>query len=91
MRSYCVGSLGTGFRGGRRAEKDEALLARARNLGAKVAGDIKTAKRYPLQGLPQRILNSLLMKPTFGVYIKNNKDGETKVLYESLRRRNLLA
>lgn len=91
MRSYSVGCLGVGFRGGRRAEKDETLLARARRLGAKVADDIKTAKRYPLQGLSKRILNALLMKPTFGTYIKNNKDGETKVLYESLHQRNLLA
>ena len=91
MRSYSVGYLSAGFRGGKRAEQDEVLLSKARKLGAKVAEDIRAEKRYTLQGLPKRILNALLMKPAFSTYIKNNKDGEAKVIYESLQRRNLLA
>jgi multimeric flavodoxin WrbA len=90
MRSYSVGYLGAGFKGGRRAEKDEALLLKARRLGAKVADSISSKKFYPLQGLPKRMINTLMMRPVFGDYIKKNKDGETKVLYESLQRRQLL-
>ncbi len=91
MRSYASAYLGAGCRGGRRAENDEKLLAQARRLGAKVAADIQTKKAYPLQGLFKRILNALLMKPAFSKYIMSNKDDETKMLYESLHRRQLLA
>lgn len=90
MRSYSVGYLGAGFKGGRRAEDDKALLAEAEKLGIKVAENILTAKSYPLQGLPIRICNALMMRPLFGAYIINNKDGEAGVLYECLRRRNLI-
>lgn len=90
MRSYCVGFLGAGFKGGRQAEKDKDLLKKARQLGTEVAEAIKTAKQYPLQGLIKRILTSMLMKPVFGAYIKNNKEGETRALYENLSKRNLL-
>jgi len=90
MRSYSAGYLGAGFKGGRRAENDKALLAKAEKLGVKVADSILTAKRYPLQGIPVRIFNALMTRPLFGAYIKNNKDGESRVLYENLRRRNLI-
>jgi hypothetical protein len=90
MRSYCVGFLGAAFKGGKKAENDEALMAKARELGKKVASGIKTSKRYLLQGLPKRILNCLMMRPLFGAYIKNNKDGEAKILFENLKKRNLL-
>jgi multimeric flavodoxin WrbA len=90
MRSYCVGFLGAGFKGGRLAEKDEALCAIAGKLGASVAEAVNMRKSYPVQGLLKRLLNSVLMKPVFSSYIKNNRDGETRALYESLRRRSLL-
>lgn len=90
MRSYSVGYLGAGFKGGRNADNDRELLEKARKLGAKLTNNILTAKSYPLQALPKRILNTLMMRPVFGTYIKNNKDDETKVLYESLYRRNLI-
>jgi multimeric flavodoxin WrbA len=90
LRSYCVGYLGAGFKGGRQANRDEALLAKAAKLGANVALAIRTKRRYPAQGLPARILNALLMKPVFSSYIKTNKDGEASALYESLHRRDLL-
>lgn len=90
MRSYSVGYLGAGFKGGRRAEDDMALLTKAKKLGEKVTDNILTAKSYPLQGLPMRIMNALMMRPVFGTYIKSNKDGASKVLYENLQRRNLI-
>jgi multimeric flavodoxin WrbA len=91
MRSYCVGFLGAGFKGGRQALNDEELLAKARKLGAALSRAIKAEKRYPVHGLLKRVLNALLMRPLFSSYIRNNRDGDTKALYESLRRRNLLA
>jgi multimeric flavodoxin WrbA len=91
MRSYRVGSLGAGFKGSRQAGREEALLAKVSALGEKMAEDIQSAKRYPLQGLSKRILNYLLIRPAFGSYIKGNKAGETKILYENLTKRNLLA
>lgn len=48
MRSFSVGYLGAGFKGGRRAENDIELLIKARRLGRKVADSILTAKNYPL-------------------------------------------
>lgn len=90
MRSYCVGFLGAGFKGGRQAEKDEALLEKSRKLGTRVSEAIRHEKKYPVQGLLTRMLNSLLMRPIFRSYITKNKDGETRILYESLRRRHLL-
>lgn len=91
LRSYCVGFLGVSFKGGRQADKDEALVAEAGKLGAKVALAIKRNKCYPLQGLPTRILNALVMKPAFRSYIENNKTGDAGALYASLRKRNLIA
>ena len=90
LRSYSVGYLGAGFRGGRKAAEDKALLMKARKLGAKVFTSIVTNKCYPLQGLPVRFMNTLLMRPVFRAYVQRNKDGEAKVLYENLRRRQLL-
>lgn len=89
-RSYSVGYLGAGFRGGKVAENEKALMEDARKLGMKMAKNILVKKTYPLQGLPKRILNALMMRPVFGNYIKNNKDGETKFLYENLHQRHLL-
>ena len=51
MRSYSVGYLGAGFKGGRRAEDDIELLTKARRLGRKVADSILAAKSYPCRGL----------------------------------------
>lgn len=90
LRSYSSAYLGAGFRGGKKAQDDEKLLTEARELGAKVAKDIQIKKAYPIQGLFQRLLSSLFMKPVFGRYIKNNKDADAKALYESLHRRGLL-
>ncbi len=91
LRSYSTGYLGASFRGGRKAAQDAALLAQARRNGGKLVDDIRSARKYPLQGLPQRMLSALLLKPAFSNYIKKHKGGESKVLYDSLRRRNLLA
>ena len=90
QRSYRVGALGAGFRGGRQAQKDVKLLAKAEKLGIKLARAIKDQKSYAFQGLWRRMINSWMMKPVFGKYIRDNKDGATKALYENLHKRGLI-
>lgn len=87
-RSFASGYIGEGTRGGRQI--DDAALQKARALGRKLVGDIKAGRRYVLQGLPGRIINSLLMKPAFTKYILGNREGDAKTLFESLKARGLL-
>lgn len=89
-RSYNSGHLGEGFSGGRKAGEEKTVLARARKLGRKVARDIKNEEKYTFQSIPGRIFSSLIMKPAFSKYIKANKEGDAKIMYESLKARNLI-
>lgn len=89
-RSYSVGFLGAGFQGGRTAKDDRTLLARARKLGSKLAESIRISRSYPLQGLPMRILNALVLRPVFSDYIRKNRDGDARLLYECLHSRDLI-
>lgn len=90
LRSFSSGFLGAGLSGGRTASEEKVILRKARQLGKKVVGDIKKEKKYNFQGVPKRIVSSLIMKPAFSRYIRNNKDGDAKVLYENLKGRNLI-
>lgn len=90
LRSYNSGRLGAGFSGGRKAEGDKAVLDKAGKLGRKVARDIKNGEKYIFQSIPGRILSGLFMRPAFSKYIRENKEGDAKVLYESLKARNLI-
>jgi multimeric flavodoxin WrbA len=89
-RSYISGYLGAGFSGGRKADEEKDTLNKAEQLGKKVADDIKKARKYAFQNIPGRIISSLFMKPAFSRYIKNNKEGDTKVMYMILKGRNLI-
>lgn len=88
-RSFSSGYMGESTRGGRQA--DEAVLQKARALGSKLVSDIKTGRRYALQGLLGRMISSVLMKPAFRKYILENREGDAKALFESLKTRGLLA
>lgn len=87
-RSFASGYLGEGTRGGRKI--NDAVLQKAHALGRQLVGDIKAGRRYVLQGLPARIINSLLMKPVFAKYILGNREGDAKTLFESLKARGLM-
>lgn len=88
-RSYCSGYLGEGFSKGR--SLDGKALKNAAKVGAKLTKDIINARSYAMQGLPMRLISSIMMKPAFAKYIVGNREGETKALYENLHRRGLLA
>lgn len=88
-RSYSSAYLGEGFSRGRTF--DETAAKNAKRLGENLVRDIRAGRRYALQGLMKRILSGLVMKRAFSKYIMNNKDGDAKALYESLKSRGLLA
>lgn len=90
LRSYSSGFLGEGFSGGRKAAEDKKTLARARQLGEKVAQDIKAGRKYPLQSVFPRIISGIFMRPAFRKYICGNREGDAKMLYESLSERGLI-
>ncbi len=88
-RSFASGFLGESTRGGRKV--DMAVLEKAKALGARLVSDIKAKRKHALQGLSGRIMSSLLMKPAFAKYILENREGDAKALFESLKARGLLA
>jgi multimeric flavodoxin WrbA len=90
LRSYSSGFLGESFSGGRKAVEDEKTLLRARRLGEKLTQDIRTGRRYALQSIFSRAISSLIMRPAFRRYIISNRDGDAKVLYNSLSERGLI-
>ena len=91
MRSFNSGCLGIGFSGGRKAPEDKRALRKARELGKRVSMDIIKGRSYPMQNLTGRLISRLIMKPVFSKYVAENKDGDTKVLYASLKKRNLIS
>lgn len=90
MRSYASGWLGAGFRGGKKASEDGAVLHKARRLGAKVVEDIRSGRKYPLQGALVRLMSGLVMKPLFAKYISEHRDGDTRIVYADLKARGLI-
>ncbi|HYE11532.1 MAG TPA: flavodoxin family protein [Patescibacteria group bacterium] len=89
-RSYTSGFLGAGFSGRNQASTEKEILSKARLLGKKVAGDIKEGRKHSFQNISGRVISGLFMKPAFSKYIIENKEADTKVIYSSLKERNLI-
>jgi multimeric flavodoxin WrbA len=86
QRGYVSGILGAGSS----ASKETKTLGKARELGRKIANDIKTGKNYPLQNIFGRLLMKFVMKPIMQKYILKNKEGDTKAVYQNLYERGLI-
>lgn len=89
-RSYISGFLGasSGVNG---VENDPDALRKARALGRKLARDIRSGQRYPLQNLAGRLLNRFILKPSYSKAILDYREGPVKGVYENLRHRGVLA
>ena len=88
-RAYVSGTLGVHLRGQHVSALPQALL-KARALGGRIAADIRTGRRFPLQNLAGRLPNALLMRPMIRKAIVNNKDMMNGV-YEELVRTGIVA
>jgi multimeric flavodoxin WrbA len=88
-RGYVTGFLGvsSGVNG---VENDPEALRKAQALGRKLARDIRSGRRYPLQNPIGRLVNSFIMKPNFSRAILDNRRGPVKGVYENLRQRGIL-
>jgi hypothetical protein len=83
FRRACVsGTLGVPLRG-RKVSAMPKVLSKARALGSRMASDIRTGRRYPLQNLVGRLPNALLLRPMIRQAIVNNKETINGV-YEAL-------
>jgi hypothetical protein len=59
-----------------------AALPQARQLGRKIAEDIRTQKKYPFQRLFENLLSALVLKRLMRKNVLENKDGKMKGVYE---------
>ncbi len=91
LRSYASGYLGVGSLNRKKSSEGSASQEKARELGRKIARDIRQEKAYPMQNIMGRLRAGLLLKPIFSKFILMNKGGETKLIYENLRERGLIA
>ena len=89
QRGYVSGFLGASSRG-KGVAADPETLRKARELGRKLAQDIQSGRRYPLQNLVGRLMNRFILKPNFTTVILNYREGMMKGAYENLRQRGLL-
>lgn len=92
-RCYMSGSLGvkTIYDGVEKSMSENIdALEKAYNLGAKIANDIKTEKKYKYQNLLLRITLALYLRPQFKKYISKNKDHKEKATFISLSERGLI-
>jgi multimeric flavodoxin WrbA len=87
-RAYVSGTLGVHLRGQRVSAMPRVLL-KARALGRRMASDISTGRRYPLQNLAGRVPNALLLRPMIRQAIVNNKKA-MKGVYEELVRSGIV-
>jgi multimeric flavodoxin WrbA len=93
QRSYVSGSLGfnTMNKGvERRAFESPEYLNKAHELGIKITKDIKSHNEYPFQGLLNRFIIAIQLKPIFKGSTLRNKDGQQRAVYNSLKERGLI-
>jgi multimeric flavodoxin WrbA len=69
---------------------DAEALSKARELGRKLARDIQSGRRYPLQNLLGRLLNRLVIEPRIRAAIVQYRESVMRGVYESLTGRGLL-
>ncbi len=59
-----------------------AALPQARQLGRRIAEDIRTQKKYPFQRLFENLLNALVLERLMRKNVLEHKDGAMKGVYE---------
>jgi multimeric flavodoxin WrbA len=87
-RAYVSGTLGVSLRGQQVSGMPQAL-AQARALGIRIASDVRSGRRYPLQNLPGRIPNALLMRPMLRKAIVVNR-ARMRGVYDELVRTGIV-
>jgi hypothetical protein len=65
-------------------------LEKARRLGTRIVEDIRSRRRYPLQNLGIRIVNSLLMRPMLSQGILRHREKGFQAVYAELVEKGLL-
>jgi len=88
-RGYVSGVLGINLNG-KEITQLPGALAKAYTLGQKIAQDVKTAKKYPLQNILGRLMINIFVKPTFKKFIKRDRETTMKAVYENLRLRAMI-
>ena len=83
-RAYVSGTLGVPLRG-RKVSAMPKVLSKARSLGRRMASDIRTGRRYPLQNLLGRLPNALFLRPMIRQAIVNNREVMHGVYEELVR------
>lgn len=96
-RSFSTGFFGRGYVSGwlgvsvGDARVSDDALERARRLGRKMALDIRTRRRYPLQELGKRIITRLIVRPMIRKNILAHRDNSMRAVYESLLAQGVLS
>ena len=88
-RAYSSGHLGV-HRGTGRVEEVSGAVERARELGRRLADDIRRGRTYPLQLLGKRLLTRFVIRRVIRRNIERNKNGMLRAVHESLRDRGLI-
>ena len=87
-RGYVSGYLGVKL--GSKDVKDTDGNSLANELGRKITRDIKNNKKYHLQNLFVRMINFLILKPSYKKIILKGKEDNFKTVYSNLRERGLV-
>ena len=90
QRGYVSGTLGITLRKGIAASENPEAMKKARDLGRKMAQDIRNGNKYPLQNLSGRLLTGTLWKPMFSKGVLQYKNAEMKGVFENLNHRGLI-
>jgi multimeric flavodoxin WrbA len=88
-RGFIAGFLGASS-GANGVESNLEGLRRARALGRKLVRGIRSGKTYPLRNPVGRLLNRLVLKPSYSKAILDYREGPVKGAYENLRGRGML-
>jgi NAD(P)H-dependent FMN reductase len=83
-RGYVSGTLGVHLRGKHVSQMPPAL-GQARELGRRIASDIRSGRRFPFQNLLGRLPNALFLRPLIKKAILNNQKTMKGVYAELLR------
>lgn len=89
QRARVSGALAVSLHG-RQVREIPGALQKARELGRRLARDIRSRRGYPLQNLGTRVLNSLLMRPMLSQGIQRHRESGLQAVYAELAARGLL-
>lgn len=84
QRGFVSGTLGVHLRGKHVSTMPQALR-KARELGRKIAADIRLGRRFPLQNLLGRLPNALILRPLIKKAILGNRKMMNGVYAELVR------